>query len=198
MTQLPTNDFGAIAAETQKAGLFAPCMVGAVEGQFLKMLAQIKAAKRVLDIGTFTGYSALAFAEGVVAGGEVVTIEADASAAQVARICFENAQYGDRVRLVEGDARKLVREMAERGEKFDIVFLDADKTYYRNYYEDALEMLEAGGLVMADNALAALVYEDGDPAKDSLHQFAQFVRADQRVEQVMLTVREGILLARKL
>eukprot|EP00177_Eucheuma_denticulatum_P006387 GFKZ01011655.1.p1 GENE.GFKZ01011655.1~~GFKZ01011655.1.p1 ORF type:complete len:333 (+),score=52.48 GFKZ01011655.1:107-1000(+) len=197
MTQVPTKDFGRIAEETEKAGLFAPCMVGAVEGQFLKMVTALCGAKRVLDIGTFTGYSALAFAQGVGIGGEVVTIEADARAAGVARLCFEGAEGGERIRLIEGDARKAVREMAAGGERFDLVFLDADKGNYGEYYEEGLKMLDKGGVLMADNALAALVYADVDPVRTSLHRFLQMVRKDDRVEQVLLTVREGILLVRK-
>lgn len=197
MTQVPSKDFGRIGDETEKAGLFAPCMVGAVEGQFLKMITEICGAKRVLDIGTFTGYSALAFAQGVGDGGEVVTIEADERAAAVARKCFSGAEGGERVRLIEGDARKAVSDMAAEGERFDLVFLDADKGNYGQYYEDGLKMLDKGGVLMADNAMAALVYDEEDPIRTLLHRFLQMVRKDQRVEQVLLTVREGILLVRK-
>lgn len=197
MTSAASDDFRFIAEETQAAGLFAPCMVGAVEGQFLKMLAIINGAKRVLDVGTFTGYSALAFAESVGDSGEVVTIEADAQAAAVARRVFERAAAGNRITLLECDARAEVEKMVQRNEHFDIVFLDADKTNYCNYYEAALKMLNDGGIIMADNALGSLVYDEKDPVRDSLHHFAQFVRSDTRVEQVMLTVREGILLVRK-
>eukprot|EP00177_Eucheuma_denticulatum_P000481 GFKZ01000844.1.p1 GENE.GFKZ01000844.1~~GFKZ01000844.1.p1 ORF type:complete len:898 (+),score=141.90 GFKZ01000844.1:173-2866(+) len=197
MTTMPTKDYAMIAEETNKANLFAPCMVGPIEGQFLKMMAQIKNAKRVLDIGTFTGYSALAFADGIRDGGEVVTLEADAPAASVARKCFAAAANGHKIRLIETDARAHVTKMADDGEKFDIVFLDADKTNYRHYYEAGLRMLNDDGILMADNALCALVYGADDPVRQSLHEFAQFVRSDKRVEQVMLTVREGVLVVRK-
>lgn len=197
MTTHPSEDFVRIADETEKANLFAPCMVGAVEGQFLKMIAQIKNARRVLDIGTFTGYSALAFAEGISSGGEVVTLEADADAASVARRCFEKAEHGEKISLIECDARAKVTELAERGAKFDIVFLDADKTNYKHYYEAGLRMLSEDGIIMADNALCSLVYGKDDPVRLSLHEFAQHVRSDTRVEQVMLTVREGVLIVRK-
>lgn len=197
MTILSSKDFAMIADETNKANLFAPCMVGQIEGQFLKMITQIKNAKRVLDIGTFTGYSALAFAEGLSDDGEVVTLEADRKTADVARFCFSKAKSGHKITLVEGDARTAVTRMAEAGEQFDIVFLDADKTNYRHYYEAGLQMLKDEGILMADNALCSLVYSHDDPVSQSLHEFAQYVRADERVEQVMLTVREGILIVRK-
>lgn len=197
MTTLSSEDFVRIAEETEKAGLFAPCMVGKLEGQFLKMITQIKGAKRVLDIGTFTGYSALAFAEGLREDGEVVSLEADAPTAAVARSCLAISKHGAKVRVVECDATAEVRRMAEVGEKFDIVFLDADKTNYRHYYELGLQMLNEGGLLMADNILCSLVYAMDDPVRQSLHEFAQFVRADTRVEQAVLTVREGVMLVQK-
>lgn len=197
MTSAPSRDFEIIAEETDKANLFAPCMVGAVEGQFLKMMTQITRASRILDIGTFTGYSALAFAEGMRSDGRVITIEADAKAAAVARSCFAKSKHGDKITLLETDARSAVVEMANNGEEYDIVFLDADKTNYKHYYEAGLKLLREGGILMADNALCALVYGDDDPVRQSLHEFAQYVRADKRTEQVMLTVREGILVVQK-
>lgn len=130
MTMPPTKDFVVSAEETDKANLFAPCMSGPIEGQFLKMTAQIKKASRILDIRTFTGYSALAFADGMGSDGEVTTLDADNSAADVARNCFAKAMNGHKVKLVEVDARKAATEMVEDREKFNIVFLDADKTNY--------------------------------------------------------------------
>lgn len=197
MTSLSSNDFLIITEETEKAGLYAPCMVGKLEGQFLKMVARLKKARRVLDIGTFTGFSALAFAEALPEDGEVITIEADAKTAKVAQICFDRAAHGNKIKLLECDARAEVDRMADAGEKFDIVFLDADKTNYRHYYEAGLRMIDDDGVLMADNALCSLVYSDDDPARQSLHEFGEFVRKDDRVEQVMLTVREGILIVQK-
>lgn len=197
MTSLPSDDYKQISLETDSANLFAPCMVGQIEGQFLKMITKLSRAKRILDIGTFTGYSALSFADGMPPDGRVVTVEADKTTAAVARKCFDHARNGYKIKLHEGDARAFVAELAKNGEKFDIIFLDADKTNYMNYYQAALGMLNEGGLIMADNALCALVYAQDDPVRQSLHEFAQFVRSDDRVEQVMLTVREGILLVQK-
>lgn len=197
MTTPAAPEFVQIAAATTEAGLFAPCMVGQIEGQFLKMMTRINGAKRVLDIGTFTGYSALAFAQGLPHDGEVVSIEADAKCAAVARTCFQDASDGCKIRVIEADAYTTVTNMVDNGELFDIVFLDADKTNYRHYYEAGLQLLAEGGLVMADNALCALLYEGDDPVRQKLHEFNQFVRTDERVEQVMLTVREGIMMVQK-
>lgn len=200
MTSLSSPAFQTVAEETGRTDLYAPCMVGRVEGQFLKMIAQMMRARRILDIGTFTGYSALAFAEGLPTGddnAEVVTIEADGPTAAVARKCIDSASVGKKIRLIEGDAQAEVKAMADAGEKFDIIFLDADKTNYDIYYEIGLTMLNEGGIIMADNCLCSLLFDKEDSSRQSLHEFAQKVRDDDRVEQVMLTVREGILIARK-
>lgn len=197
MTTPASSEFVKIAKDTVAAELFAPCMVGAIEGQFLKMVASMTKAKRVLDIGTFTGYSALAFAGGLPSDGQVVSIEFDDKCADVAQKCFDASADGSKIKLVRGDAMKVVTEMADAGEQFDIVFLDADKVNYAHYYEAGLKMLAPGGTILADNALCSLVYADDDPVRLALHAFAQMVRADTRVEQVMLTVREGILLVRR-
>lgn len=197
MTTPASADFVKIAKDTVVAELFAPCMVGAIEGQFLKMVASMTKAKRVLDIGTFTGYSALAFAGGLPSDGQVVSIEFDDKCADVAQKCFDSSADGSKIKLVRGDAMKKVAEIADAGEQFDVVFLDADKVNYTHYYEAGLKMLAPGGTILADNALCSLVYADNDPVRLALHAFAQKVRSDTRVEQVMLTVREGILLVRR-
>eukprot|EP00171_Calliarthron_tuberculosum_P005346 IDg5346t1 len=164
MTTPASEDYKRIVRRTNEEALFAPCMVGQIEGQFLTTMAFASHAKRVLEVGTFTGYAALAFADGLPADGEVVTLEIDSKCA---------------------------------GQKFDIVFLDADKVNYSKYYEAGLQMLNEGGLIMADNALCSLVFAADDPVRKNLHEFNQMVRRDSRVEQVMLTVREGILVVRK-
>lgn len=197
MTTLSSEDFLIITEETGKAGLFAPCMVGKLEGQFLKMITTLKKAKKVLDIGTFTGFSALAFAEALPDDGQVLTLESEERAAEVAQICFDRAKHGKKIKLVKCDARTEVDRLADSGEKFDIIFLDADKVSYKRYYDASMRMLNEDGLIMADNALCSLVYSEDDPGRQALHEFAEFVRTDDRVEQVMLTVREGILMIQK-
>jgi len=197
-TTPPSAAYVGIARATAAAGLFAPCMVGGLEGRFLTFLAAMSRASRVLDIGTFTGYSALAFADGVVGDdATVVTIEADDAAADVAAAAFAAAPAGHKVRLLRGDARAAVAAMVAAGEVYDLVFLDADKGNYWAYYEAGLAMLAEGGTLMADNALCSLLYAPDDPIRASLHDFVRRVAADPRVEQVMLPVREGILLVRK-
>lgn len=197
MTSLSSPDFKRVTEETVSGGLFAPCMVGKIEGQFLKMITQVKAARRVLDVGTFTGYSALAFAHGMSSEGLVVTVEANKETAEVAQKVFAGSKHGGKIKLLQKNARSALSDMVKAKEKFDIVFLDADKVNYVQYYEAGLHLLNDDGILLADNALCSLVFDSEDPMATHLHRFAEHVRNDPRVEQVMMTVREGILMVRK-
>jgi len=175
--------------------MFMPCMVGAMESQFLKMQCQIKGAKRCLDIGTFTGMSALAMAEGTPADGKVVTLECYENVAKVAQKIFNASTVSDKIELRVGPAADAMNEMVANGEKFDLIFIDADKENYIEYYELSLKLLEKSGIILADNSLCALLYDqDSDVRSTKLHEFNQHVKNDKRTEQVVLTVREGVTL----
>mmetsp|Transcript_12500 Transcript_12500/g.30767 ORF Transcript_12500/g.30767 Transcript_12500/m.30767 type:complete len:881 (+) Transcript_12500:252-2894(+) len=191
-----SKDVNRIADTTKSEGMFSPCMVGQLEGQFLKMMAQTMCAKRVLDVGTFTGYSALSFAEGLASINEgkkfeVLTIENDLKIAKTAKSLFNKSAVKDNIKLVTGDAVSIMKDLRKTDEKFDIIFLDADKANYIPYYELAMSgMLNKGGVILADNSLCSLVYRIGDERRQKLHDFNEHVRKDPRVEQVVLTVRE--------
>uniref|UniRef100_A0A0G4GH33 Uncharacterized protein n=1 Tax=Chromera velia CCMP2878 TaxID=1169474 RepID=A0A0G4GH33_9ALVE len=195
MTSLPSANLSRVAKLTEEKALFAPCMVGQLEGQFLKTITLMKGARRILDVGTFTGYSAAAFAEAVPSDGVVVTIENDEETARVAAEIFSG--FGEetkgKIDLRVTSALEEMKKLRLAGEKFDIIFIDADKDNYIPYYDEAMEgLLSEEGVIMADNSLCALVYEEGDSRRDALHRFNQHVREDERVEQSVLTVREGI------
>ena len=175
--------------------MFMPCMVGAMESQFLKMQCQIKGAKRCLDVGTFTGMSALAMAEGIPADGKVVTLECYENVANVAQKVFDASNVSDKIELIVGQANEAMKKMVDNGDKFDIIFIDADKENYIEYYELGLQLLAKDGIMLADNSLCALLYDqDSDMRSTKLHEFNQHVKNDKRTEQVVLTVREGITL----
>jgi len=158
-------------------------MVGAMESQFLKMQCQIKGAKRCLDIGTFTGMSALAMAEGIPADGKVVTLECYENIAKVAQKIFDDSTVKDKIDLKVGQANEFMKKMVEDGEKFDIIFIDADKENYIEYYELSLKLLEKNGIILADNSLCALLYDqDSDMRSTRLHEFNQYVKNDKRTE----------------
>eukprot|EP01047_Picozoa_sp_COSAG01_P019675 COSAG01_NODE_1100_length_11694_cov_24.520138_1_plen_915_part_00 len=200
-TQLTTPasaDVSSIVTATAESEMFMPCMVGQLEGQFLKMFAQTAKAKAVLDVGTFTGYSALSFAEGLPADGRVVTIENDETIAAVAKAAFERSQQAAKIDLRVGDAPAIMGELLQAGEKFDIIFIDADKETYITYYGLAMDgLLADDGVILADNSLCALVYDSDDVRRQRLHEFNKMVADDERVEQTILTVREGITMIRK-
>jgi predicted O-methyltransferase YrrM len=168
-----------------------------MESQFLKMQAQIKGAKRCLDVGTFTGMSAIALAEGLPEDGEVVTLEFAQNIANVARQIFDASTVKSKINLKVGPAADAMKKMIENGEKFDLIFIDADKENYIEYYELALQLLWNDGIILADNSLCALLYDqEKDVRSTNLHQFNQHVKNDKRTEQVVLTIREGITLIR--
>jgi len=182
---------------TAEKDQFQPCMVGTLESQFLKMQAQIKGAKNVLDVGTFTGMSAVALAEGVPADGKVHTLENSEDIANIAQQAFNASSVGNKIVLHRGDAKASMEKLKAEGHKFDIIFLDADKENYIAYYDIAMSgLLAENGIIMADNTLCALLYDQTDVRSTKLHEFNQYVKNDKRVEQVMLTVREGVTLIR--
>jgi len=168
---------------TEKEKLFMPCMVGAMESQFLKMQCQIKGAKRCLDIGTFTGMSALAMAEGISDDGKVVTLENSEDVAKVAQKVFDASSVSNKIELIVGAAAEAMKQMVDQGERFDVIFIDADKENYIEYYELSLKLLEKNGIILADNSLCALLYDqDSDVRSTRLHDFNQYVKNDKRVE----------------
>jgi caffeoyl-CoA O-methyltransferase len=189
----------ALAAETREK-LSSPQMLsGHVEGRLLETLVYTTGAKRVLEFGTFSGYSALAMAAALPQDGKVVTLELSAERAQVARRHFADSPYGDRIELRLGPALEAVSELQG---PFDLVFIDADKAGYLDYYEAALERLSPFGLIVVDNTLwSGRVVPERDEQPDestqALRRFNDAVVKDDRVVCVMLTIRDGVTLIRK-
>ena len=192
-TSLASTNLQKVAKMTEEQEMFMPCMVGTLESQFLKMMCQIKKARKCLDIGTFTGMSALAMAEGVGESGSVVTLECDERIAKVAQQGFDQSNVGHRIKMLVGSAAEEMMTMQANRDKFDIIFIDADKDAYIKYYELAMDgLLKEDGIILVDNSLCALLYDKSDIRSQRLHEFNQHVKNDPRVEQVMLTMREGV------
>ncbi|MCA9708220.1 MAG: class I SAM-dependent methyltransferase [Myxococcales bacterium] len=181
------------------ADLAMPQMqVGRVEGALLKMLVQLCGARRVLEVGTYSGYSALCLASGLPDDGQLVTCDIDPVATAVAQRYFARSPHGHKIALRLGPALETIGALAQAGERFDLLFLDADKEGYVDYYEAALPMLPPGGLVVADNTLwSGRVLEPQEPSDHAIVRFNAHVAADDRVEHVLLSVRDGVMLARK-
>jgi caffeoyl-CoA O-methyltransferase len=172
-------------------------LTGPVEGAFLCMLVQSSYASRVLEIGTFTGYSALSMAAGLPADGALVSCEIDHAHARIAQSFFDRSPHGARIQLRIGPALDTLKSLPPEA-VFDLAFVDADKENYINYYEAILPRLKAGGLVVADNTLwSGRVLDPKEKTDHAIVAFNDHVARDQRVAHVLLSVRDGVMLIRK-
>jgi len=194
----------AAAAETRRVMKGHTMMIGPVEGRLLQTLVFLAGARQVLEIGTFTGYSALSMAPGLQTGGRLVTCEIDPVAAALAQRFISDSPYGDVIEIRTGPA---LDTLATLHGPFDFIFIDADKVGYRSYYEAALPLLSSRGVIAVDNALwggrvIARNDDEGETGVDdadtiAMREFNEHVRADSRVVSVMLPVRDGLTLIRR-
>ncbi len=169
---------------------------GRAVGQFLKMLIKISGAKRVLELGTFTGYSAITMAEALPEDGEVITLEMNLKYQNIAQTHFDKSEFGYKIKMIRGNAQTTIDTV--EGE-FDLAYLDGDKLRYHLYFEKILEILKPGGLIIADNVLwDGTVLNPQDHKAKALAEFNQLVAEDERVEQVLLPVRDGLNVIRKI
>ena len=177
-----------------------PCaqmLSGHVQGKVLEFFSKMIAPKRILEIGTFTGFSALCLAKGLTEDGKLVTLELRADDAATAKKYFAKAGMELKIDLHVGDALAIIPTLQE---KWDLVFIDADKVNYINYYELTLPLIKSGGWILADNVLFhGEVLEDNIKGKNAkaIDAFNVHVNIDDRVEQAMLTIRDGLLLIQK-
>ncbi|MBD3615572.1 MAG: class I SAM-dependent methyltransferase [Gracilimonas sp.] len=195
MTSAESEQIKELVALSDQELEFIDMLSGNLVGQMLKMLIKLSGAKRVLEIGTFTGYSALMMAEALPGEGQVITIEMNLRYQELAEKHFERFDAEDKIRLLKGNARELMDEL--EGE-FDLVFLDADKISYPLYFEKSIAKLKSGGMLIVDNVLwnGTVLHPDDEKAA-ALNQFNKMVADDLRVEQVLLPVRDGLSLIRK-
>ena len=163
---------------------------GRIEARFLKLLARLVGAQRILEIGTFGGYSALSMAEALPEGGTLVTCDEDPVAIAFAQKYFSESPHGKKIKQMEGPALESIEKLTGT---FDMAFIDADKINYSNYYEAILPMIRPGGLIAVDNVLwSGRVLDPQDESDRAIHKFNERVFKDQRVESVLLTVRDGL------
>jgi predicted O-methyltransferase YrrM len=188
--------FDRLAAETREKTTLPQMMVGRVEGKFLEFLVRATSAQLVLELGTFTGYSSISMARGLTGTGKVISMDVNPETTAIARRYAEEAGVADRIDYRLGPA---LDGLPSLDGPFDLVFIDADKVNYVNYYEAVLPKLAANGLLIADNTLwsGRVVDDDADETTRVIQQFNDRVRDDPRVEQVLLTVRDGMLLVKK-
>lgn len=176
---------------------------GHIEGQTLKMFVCMSGAKNILEIGMFTGYSALAMAEALPEDGRVVACEVDEYVANFAASCFQESPHGSKISIEIAPALETLRKLAKAGESFDLVFIDADKKEYTDYFKMLLDtgLLAANGFICVDNTLLQgqpyLPPEQQTPNGEAIAQFNRVVADDPRVEQVLLPLRDGLTIIRR-
>jgi predicted O-methyltransferase YrrM len=195
-TTPPPPHLLALAEETRATLPVPQMMTGPVEGRFLELLVFAVGARRVLEIGTYSGYSALSMADGLPPGGSIVTCEIDPDFAAVARRHIAASPYADRVDVRVGPALETIRHLDG---PFDFVFIDADKEGYRDYFEAVLPMLSERGLIAIDNTLWSGRVADPEPDDERTGILAELnddLVRDERILCALLTVRDGITLIR--
>lgn len=170
---------------------------GHLQGRLLAMLAQMRKPRRILEIGTYTGYSALCMAEGLAPDGHLHTIDANEELEEMAKSYFEKAGLGDKITMHIGQAAALIPQI---NEKWDMVFIDADKENYSHYYDQVIDRMAPNGYIIADNVLWSGKVVQEVKAKDkstkALLAFNEKVQADERVENVLLPIRDGLMVCR--
>jgi caffeoyl-CoA O-methyltransferase len=189
-----------IAEETAAMGRVSDMQIAPEQGAFMTMLCRILGAREALELGTFTGYSAVSIARGLAPGGRLVTCELSEEYAEIAARNFERAGVADRIEIRIGPAAETLRAIPER-EVFDFAFIDAEKGGYPEYYELVVARTRPGGLIMVDNVLAdGLVVgqaDDGSEQVEAIRRTNETIVGDDRVDAAMLAVADGVVLARK-
>lgn len=186
----------ALREETYRTMAIPHMVVGPLEGAFLKMMAQLVGATRVLEIGMFTGYSALCLAEVLPDEGRLITCEIDPDSVAMARRYFAKSPHGKKIDIRVGPALETLRDLTG---PFDLVFIDADKVNYLNYYRRARELLSPKGVVLVDNVLWSgdvLVQPPPDNSTTVIQELNRQVASDPGVTAVLVTIRDGVLVVR--
>jgi caffeoyl-CoA O-methyltransferase len=172
-------------------------MVGRQEGRFLELVVFASGASSILEIGTFTGFSSIAMAAGLVPGGRITTLEVDPHHAEVARANIAASPHADKIEVIEGPALASLERLAG---PFDLVFIDADKPGYDAYFEAVIDKLSPRGIILADNTLyGGSVYDEARDEENAvaLRRFNDKVLHDSRVVCVLTTIRDGVTLIRR-
>ena len=194
-TEAETDLYVRLREETYRVMQRPQMQVDVIEGRFLQMLVRLSSAKSILELGMFTGYSALMMAEALPDNGHLITCEIDPKAEAIARRYFAESPHGDKITIRMGPALDTIKTLAD---PLDLVFIDADKLNYSNYYEACLPLLKSGGLVVADNVLwSGKVVDPKDADDHAIVAFNRLVQSDPQVKNVCLTVRDGMMLAWK-
>ena len=183
--------------ETHLKVVLPQMLSGHIQGNFLKMMSQMLQPKRVLEIGTFTGYSAICFARGMAKDGLLHTIDINEELEPMVRKYFIEAGVENQIKYHIGNALEIIPRL---NETFDLVFIDADKINYSNYYDMVFDKVRQGGFIIADNVLwsGKVTQEKHDKDTAALHAYNQKINNDNRVENYLVPIRDGLMVAHKL
>ena len=197
----PSEALAWVEKQTHIRTNHARMLSGAVQGQIMRMLVQTSGASRILELGTFTGYSAICLASAMPEDGHLDTLEINDELEDLILEGFDRAGLADKISLHIGDCKETLRRFREEGREYDLVYMDANKREYPEYYELIFDMVRPGGLILADNVLwDGKVCEDPMPQDKQTLGIARFndmVKEDRRVESVILPLRDGLNLIRK-
>ena len=177
----------------------APRMLsGHLQGRFLSFISKLQRSELIVEIGTYTGYSALCLAEGLAENGKLISIDVNEETSAFAKSFIQKTGLASKIELVLGDAKEYIPSIKET---IDLVFIDADKKNYLNYFHLVIDKLRAGGLIIADNVLwsgkITMPESTMDKETQALHDFNKFVQQDERVENMLLPIRDGLMVVKK-
>lgn len=171
---------------------------GHLQGRFLSLISKLQRPELIVEIGTYTGYSALCLAEGLTENGKLISIDVNEETSAFAKSFIQQTAYASKIELVPGDAKEYIPTISEA---IDLVFIDADKKNYLNYFHLVIEKVKPGGLIIADNVLWSGKITMPEAKMDretlALHEFNKSVQQDPRVENILLPVRDGLMVVRK-
>lgn len=186
-----------LSRETQAKVLRPRMLSGHIQGTFLQMISKLAQPKRILEIGTYTGYSAICLAQGLQKDGLIHTIDVNDELEPMIRRYIEKAGLTNKITLHIGNALNIIPAI---NETWDLVFIDADKENYLNYYNQVFEKVRSGGLIIADNVLwsgKVLDENENDSETAAIRAFNQYIHKDERIEHLLLPLRDGLMMIRK-
>ena len=186
----------ALDRETHQKVLQPRMLSGSYQGRLLAILAKMIGPKKILEVGTYTGYATLCMAEGLTTGGSIDTIDHNEELADMQRRYFDQSPYGSQIVQHLGEAKDILKTLAG---PYDLVFLDADKENYPHYFDLIIDKLETGGILLSDNVLwsGKVLEKATDEATSALQEYNHKINTDVRVETVVLPIRDGLTITRK-
>lgn len=189
-----TAVLAALSRETQAKYLWSRMISGQLQGTFLKMISKMLRPSKILEIGTYTGYSALCLAEGLAEGGSLDTLEKNPELEEIIRRYIKASSLEKQIQLIIGDAIEIIPTLSN---DYDLVFIDADKSNYINYYDMVFDKVRSGGVILADNVLwdgKVLHPNTNDVETKAIMAFNKHIASDNRTEKLMLPFRDGLTL----